>query len=149
VISAPGSEEILEEGRPATDPISRIGSPLTRARTEHIVHMHNKPEGALPRPRKRRCCRAYEGDRVFKPRSIPMLNLDTVRLELGELEAMRLCDLDGLDQHEAGRRMGVSRGTVQRLLKSGRAKVLETIVGTKALIIERGDGDEDLCADAQ
>ncbi|MBZ0267377.1 DUF134 domain-containing protein, partial [bacterium] len=90
---------------------------------------------------------AHEGDRVFKPRSIPMSRLETVRLELGELEAMRLCDLDGLDQDEAGRRMGVSRGTIQRLLKGGRAKVLESIVATKALIIERGEGDEDLHAD--
>jgi len=102
----------------------------------------------VPRPRKRRCCRAYPDDRVFKPRSIPMSGLETVRLELGELEAMRLCDLDRLDQDEAGRRMGVSRGTVQRLLRSGRAKVLESLVETKALIIEKGEGDEDLRADA-
>ncbi len=101
----------------------------------------------MPRPRKRRCCRAYDGDRVFKPRSIPMSELQVVRLELGELEAMRLCDLERFDQDEAGRRMGVSRGTVQRLLKSGRAKVLESIVGTKALTIERGEGDEDLRSD--
>ena len=77
-----------------------------------------------------------------------MSGLETVRLELGELEAMRLCDLDRLDQDEAGRRMGVSRGTVQRLLRSGRAKVLESLVETKALIIEKGEGDEDLRADA-
>jgi predicted DNA-binding protein (UPF0251 family) len=109
--------------------------------------MHIIPERAVPRPRKRRCCRAYEGDRVFKPRSIPMSDLPTVRLELGELEAMRLCDLDRFDQDEAGRRMGVSRGTVQRLLRSGRTKILESIVATKALVIEKGEGDEDLRAD--
>jgi predicted DNA-binding protein (UPF0251 family) len=77
-----------------------------------------------------------------------MTRLETVHLELGELEAMRLCDLERLDQDEAGERMGVSRGTVQRLLKSGRAKILESIVSTKALLIEKGDGDEDLLADA-
>ena len=103
----------------------------------------------MPRPRKKRCCRAYPDDRVFKPRSIPMSGLETVRLELGELEAMRLCDLEQFDQGDAGTRMGVSRGTVQRLLKSGRRKVLESIVHTKALIIEKGDGDEDLRADAR
>jgi predicted DNA-binding protein (UPF0251 family) len=72
-----------------------------------------------------------------------MTELETVRLELGELEAMRLCDLDRLEQDAAGRRMGVSRGTVQRLLKSGRAKVLEAILTTKALVIEKGEGDAD------
>ena len=76
-----------------------------------------------------------------------MSRLETTRLELGELEAMRLCDLDRLDQDEAGRRMGVSRGTVQRLLRSGRAKVVGSIVATRALVIEKGRGDEDLRAD--
>ena len=101
----------------------------------------------MPRPRKRRRCRAYDGDRVFKPRSIPMHQLETIRLELGELEAMRLCDLDGLDQEGAGERMAVSRGTVQRLLKSGRAKVLRALFQSRALLIEEGDHYEDLYTD--
>ena len=98
----------------------------------------------MPRPRKRRCCRAFDGDHVFKPRSIPMMQLETVRLELSELEAMRLCDLDRLEQNEAGLRMGISRGTIFRLLKSGRAKVLEAILGSMALVIEKGESDESL-----
>lgn len=81
---------------------------------------------------------------MFKPRRIPMWQLETVSLELGELEAMRLCDHEGCEQAEAGRRMGVSRGTIFRLLKSGRAKVLEAILENKALLIERGESDEDL-----
>jgi predicted DNA-binding protein (UPF0251 family) len=98
----------------------------------------------MPRPRKRLRCRAFEGDRVFKPRSIPLSSLDAIRLQPGELEAMRLCDLERHDQEGAGRRLGVSRGTVFRLLKSGRAKVLEAILESKALVIERGERDEDL-----
>ena len=50
--------------------------------------MHITEEASLPRPRKTRCCRAHEGDRVFKPRSIPMTRLETVKLELSELEAL-------------------------------------------------------------
>jgi len=42
----------------------------------------------MPRPRKPRFCRSFDGDHVFKPRSIPMTELETVRLELGELEAI-------------------------------------------------------------
>jgi predicted DNA-binding protein (UPF0251 family) len=98
----------------------------------------------MPRPRKRCRCQAFEGDRVFKPRSIPMNQLETVRLELRELEAMRLCDLEGLDQETAGKRMGLSRGTVQRLLKTGRAKVLQTLLQSRALLIEEQDHHEDL-----
>lgn len=73
-----------------------------------------------------------------------MTALETTRLELSELEAMRLCDVEGASQEEAGARMGVSRGTVQRLLKRGRAKVVCALLEAKALLIEKGDTDEDL-----
>jgi predicted DNA-binding protein (UPF0251 family) len=92
----------------------------------------------MPRPRKHRHCRRFDGDRVFKPRSIPMSRLEVIRLGLDELEAMRLCDLDVLDQEAAGSRMGISRGTVQRLLRSGREKVLRALLDSSALIIEQG-----------
>ena len=98
----------------------------------------------MPRPRKCRFCRSFDGDQVYKPRSIPMSQLESVRLELSELEAMRLCDLDGFDQQEAGTRMGVSRGTIQRLLKEGRSKLLRAILESQALIIEKGKNDEAL-----
>ena len=98
----------------------------------------------MPRPRKRCRCRRYDGDRVFKPRSIPMSELRTVPLALRELEAVRLCDLDGLDQESAGLRMGISRGTVQRLLATGRRKLVLAIVENSALVVEEGATREDL-----
>ena len=73
-----------------------------------------------------------------------MPELATIRLELGELEAMRLCDVESHDQEEAGRQMGVSRGTIQRLLKRGRSKVVKALVESAALVIEKGEQDEDL-----
>ena len=98
----------------------------------------------MPRPRKRCRCRRHDGDRVFKPRSIPMTELPTVTLELRELEAARLCDLEGFDQEAAGRQMGVSRGTVQRLLATGRRKLVQAIVENSALVVGEGASDEDL-----
>jgi predicted DNA-binding protein (UPF0251 family) len=73
-----------------------------------------------------------------------MKSLETTRLELSELEALRLCDMEGLSQEEAGARMKVSRGTVQRLIKSGRAKVIGALLTSRAIIIEKGTNDEDL-----
>jgi len=73
-----------------------------------------------------------------------MSELSSIRLELGELEAMRLCDVERHDQEQAGQRMGVSRGTIQRLLKRGRAKVIRALVESAALVIERGEQDENL-----
>jgi predicted DNA-binding protein (UPF0251 family) len=72
-----------------------------------------------------------------------MPELEVLLLREDELEALRLCDLEGLDQASAGERMGVSRGTVQRLLKSGRAAVTRALVEGGALVIgERGEDQE-------
>jgi predicted DNA-binding protein (UPF0251 family) len=97
----------------------------------------------MSRPRKRRNCRELSADTVFKPRSIPLKDLELVRMALDELEAMRLCDLEYLDQEDAGRKMGISRGTIFRLLKSGRAKLLEAITENKALVIGEDNGSQE------
>jgi len=76
-----------------------------------------------------------------------MSELETLLLGLDELEAMRLCDLEGCEQEVAGERMGVSRGTVQRLLKSGRAKVVRALLDSSALVIEKGESNETLHSD--
>jgi len=65
-----------------------------------------------------------------------MSALDHVTLYRDELEALRLCDAEGMTQEQAGRSMGISRGTVQRLLMSGRKKTVEAIVSSKAIIFE-------------
>jgi predicted DNA-binding protein (UPF0251 family) len=59
-----------------------------------------------------------------------------------EFEAMRLCDLEGLSQIDAGERMQVSRGTVQRLLESGRQKTVVALLRNEGLAI----GDESVHA---
>lgn len=79
---------------------------------------------------------------MFKPRSIPMRELDTIELELAELEALRLCDREGLHQEQAAQRMRVSRGTVQRLLDRARRKVATALTGSAALVIREESGDE-------
>jgi predicted DNA-binding protein (UPF0251 family) len=64
-----------------------------------------------------------------------MPDLHILPLRHDELEALRLCDLEGLDQVSAGERMGVSRGTVQRMLKNGRAMLVRAVVENAALVI--------------
>ena len=79
---------------------------------------------------------------MFKPRATPMSELLVVELGLDELEAVRLCDIEGLDQAGAGERMGVSRGTVQRLLGSGREKLARAVLESLALRIGKEASDE-------
>jgi uncharacterized protein len=61
--------------------------------------------------------------------------MDIIHLAQDELEALHLCDGQEKNQTEAGICMGVSRGTVQRLLASARCKVAQALVGQKALAI--------------
>ncbi|MFW6110772.1 MAG: DUF134 domain-containing protein [Thermoproteota archaeon] len=57
----------------------------------------------------------------------PDKGLKPVTLNTAELEALRLVDLEGLTQKEAGKCMGISRGTVWRLLQSARRKTAKAL----------------------
>jgi uncharacterized protein len=93
---------------------------------------------AMPRPRKPRIClcphrTGYAA--VYKPAGTPLKELELIYLAHDELETLHLCDGEGKTQEEAGVCMGVSRGTVQRLLAGARHKVAQALVGQKALAI--------------
>ena len=74
-------------------------------------------------------------------RFIPMPNRDTnpIQIEPAELEAIRLIDLEGLSQKEAGERMGVSRGTVWRIIQSARKKTAQALNEGITLHIDQSD----------
>jgi predicted DNA-binding protein (UPF0251 family) len=91
----------------------------------------------MPRCKKTRRCAQFDGYDVYKPVGVRIDLLDRVFLEMDELEAVRLCDLMNFTQDEAGAEMGISRGTVQRLLKKGRAKIADALIKSKVLIINK------------
>ena len=103
----------------------------------------------MPRPRKTRTCicphRAGFAA-VFKPAGTPLKDMEVIKLAQDELDALHLCDGEGKTQEEAGSRMGVSRGTVQRLLAVARRKVAEALVGQKALAITGAPTNEGIAA---
>jgi predicted DNA-binding protein (UPF0251 family) len=57
----------------------------------------------------------------------PQGSPEPIFIDPAELEALRLADLEGLSQEEAGKRMSVSRGTVWRLLQSARKKTAQAL----------------------
>jgi predicted DNA-binding protein (UPF0251 family) len=67
---------------------------------------------------------------------VPLRRLEQIRISRDEVEALKLCDLDGLSQAAAGDSMGVSRGTVQRVLAAARRKCADALAGCKALVLE-------------
>lgn len=89
-----------------------------------------------PRPKKIRNCSGGFCGKAFKPTGIPFPEIDKISLYPDELEAIRLCDHDGLTQAEAGERMGVSRGTIQRIITGARKKVATALCMGKALVFE-------------
>jgi len=74
----------------------------------------------------------------FKPRGIPMTDLEQVTLTLDEVESLRLADLEGLYQEDAARKMKVSRATFARIVEQARHKVAEALIHGKALRLEGG-----------
>lgn len=64
-----------------------------------------------------------------------MAFLEEVGLELDEVEAIRLADLEGLYQVEAAARMGVSRQTFANIVARARSKVADALIHGKALKI--------------
>ena len=92
----------------------------------------------MARPCKcRRVCGNPQAD-YFKPRGIPIWELEEVALTVDEFEAIRLADLEGLYQEDAAKKMNISRQTFGNIIESARKKVADTIVNAKALKIKGG-----------
>ncbi len=90
----------------------------------------------MPRPRLRRRIGFSPAATCFKPQGIPARDLETVSLSHDEAEALRLKDLENLDQTACAERMHISQSTFQRTLAAARKKVSEAIISGKALLIE-------------
>lgn len=98
-----------------------------------------KQERSVPRPRTYRWVWARPNSTYFKPRGIPLAALDETVLSVEEHEAIRLNDLERLEQEEAAERMNISRQTFGRVLKSARKKIADAIINAKAIRIQGGD----------
>lgn len=73
----------------------------------------------------------------FKLRGIPLKFLEEVSLLPDELEALKLHEVDGLEQKAAAKRMKISQSTFQRILASAYRKTSEALVKGKAIRIEQ------------
>jgi len=74
--------------------------------------------------------------KCFSPiSSVEVDTANAVYLYYDEFEALRLADYLGLTHEKVASRMGVSRGTVWRLIESGRKKLMDCLVNGKMLIV--------------
>jgi predicted DNA-binding protein (UPF0251 family) len=75
----------------------------------------------------------------FKPAGIPLAQLQEVRLSVEEAEAIRLKDIEKLEQEECAQKMHISRTTFARVLTAARQKVADALLNGKGLRIEGGN----------
>jgi predicted DNA-binding protein (UPF0251 family) len=75
----------------------------------------------------------------FKPRGIPLNELEEIQLTLDEVEAIRLADKEGLYQEDAASKMKISRQTFGNILNSAHKKIAEFLIEGKVLKIEGGN----------
>lgn len=92
----------------------------------------------MPRPKCHRHICGVPDKNYFKPRGIPVVELEEVVLNLDEFEAIRLADHEKLYQEEAAVKMNISRQTFGRILESAHRKIADVLISGKALKIEDG-----------
>ena len=93
----------------------------------------------MPRPRRCRSVGFQPDVTYFKPAGVRMVDLEETILTIDELEAVRLKDLEGLEQEEAAKKMNISQPTFHRLVLEARKKIADAVVNGKAIKIEGGN----------
>lgn len=93
----------------------------------------------MVRPKKNRLVSFNPDISYFKPRGIPMADLQEIVLSVDELESIRLSDLLGMSYEEAGRQMGVSRATFGRIIQRARKVIADALINGRAIKVEGGN----------
>ena len=66
-----------------------------------------------------------------------MRSLQEVCLDVCEVEAIRLADLEGMYQEDAAKEMEVSRQTFGNIINSAHKKIADALINGKAIKIEK------------
>ena len=92
----------------------------------------------MVRPTKHRRVISMPEVTFYKPAGIPLDILKEVRISVEEMEAIRLKDLEGLEQEAAAKEMNISRATFQRILYAAHQKIAWGLTHGQAIRIEGG-----------
>ncbi|TEB10749.1 hypothetical protein Psfp_04107 [Pelotomaculum sp. FP] len=99
----------------------------------------------MARPPKLRRVEFIPNIQHFVPLSIQTNTIGENVLLIEEIEAIRLKDLEKLEQEECAEKMEVSRQTFQRILNNAREKIADSIIKGKAIRIEGGNFTRNIC----
>ncbi len=92
----------------------------------------------MPRHRKIRRIFFQPSITFFKPRGVSATALNETILTFEELEAIRLIDLEEIEQKKAAKQMKISQPTLSRLLNSARKKIALALINGQAIRIQGG-----------
>lgn len=92
----------------------------------------------MARPKKCRRVEFFPESTKFKPVGKPMCEMEKITLKIEELEALRLKDIEGLNQEECAKNMEVSRQTFQNIIYNAHNKVAIALTQGKAIEISGG-----------
>jgi predicted DNA-binding protein (UPF0251 family) len=73
----------------------------------------------------------------FKPRGIPLRDLQEVRISDEEMETLRLRFIEKMDQDTAALKMGISQSQYQRDISSVMEKLTNALIKGQAINIEK------------
>ncbi|MBT4824374.1 DUF134 domain-containing protein [Candidatus Woesearchaeota archaeon] len=93
----------------------------------------------MVRPRKIKYIHSEPDVTYFKPRAVPLSELEEIEITLDELETLRLSNLENLNQIDAASKMKIHQSTFQRTLTRAREKITDALVNGKAIKIQGGE----------
>lgn len=99
--------------------------------------MHIMGGEMMPRPKKCRRIGFIPQNECFAPCGKGGARGEVV-ISIEEMEALRLSDLERLDQNACAEQMGISRGTFQRIINSARQKTANALVNVWSIRIDTG-----------
>lgn len=99
----------------------------------------------VPRPTKFRRVEFFPEDTYFVPWGKPKCEIKETVLKVEELEAMRLKDIEELNQEQCAERMQVSRQTFQNIIDSARKKIAIALTEGNAIRISGGNYRATFC----
>jgi len=92
----------------------------------------------MPRQKKCRKVGFMPTNQTFLPEN-NQSDSEEVVVSFVEIEAIRLADIQNLDQTAAAEQMEISRGTYQRIINQGRAKIADALINGKKIKIDGGN----------
>lgn len=92
----------------------------------------------MGRPHKERRVEMLPPVTHYKPAGIPLRDIEEVILTIEEMEAIRLADIELLDQAAAAERMDISRPTFHRIVNKAHQKIAGALWRGDALRVDGG-----------